>query len=168
MKCERIRELIPDLLGKEIGLRDRLLLELHLLGCSSCRTEVKELRRVMKALEALKVREKTRVQLPEVEVEKRGSPLWWKVIPAAVAAGLILGLWLYRPRGPQFSEPPSGLFAWAGIEEFVEAMPDEAWQRLVQLYLPQGGEEWEEILLGSSEEDQLLPWELDYEEGGRT
>ena len=32
MKCERIRELIPDLLGKEIGLRDRLLLELHLLG----------------------------------------------------------------------------------------------------------------------------------------
>jgi len=109
VKCETVREWIPDYVGGRLAKLDGTSVESHLKACDECRAEVGLARLVfesrVEAPDGLANRVRDAVRYDRTSV----SGPWWGITAAAVAA-LALGIGIFSDR-PE--EPESGIPGYA-------------------------------------------------------
>lgn len=90
MKCERAKYVMIEAIGGEALLKERLLLGVHRILCSGCRSEWKELKRLKKLM--VELRENPPVDFIEVlgTSKVKRPPLRKLIASLATAAGIAI------------------------------------------------------------------------------
>lgn len=149
MTCRDVQGRMLDALLGEAGLRERILLGIHLLKCKACRRERKQYWEVLRMIRA------DSPGPPGVDFEgllgrpqKRPTPLWiWKVAVPVCALGLLmLTLWTTKP---QDQLPPSLLHP-TTVLEVLWGLDDGTWERVASELAPEGNLDIDGLLAESS------------------
>ena len=112
-QCESFADDLVLFLAGELDGDRRLRLQEHLRACEACRSELDEMRAADEALAAEAARLRREAPMPDAlqrgvaqELRRRAlleRPVF--LVPAGIAAGLLLALWLLSPEPPAETRP---------------------------------------------------------------
>jgi len=111
MRCDECRNLLHELIDGEIPAEKRAAVERHLAGCEACRHEYELLKAVDVSLSSEPLEQPPTGLVASVmaNVRRRSAPFIWaelKPLPVAIAAGLLLAIFLFvQPELPAVSAP---------------------------------------------------------------